>query len=282
VNNFQIALNWARFGKVFPVYESDSWEGGTFHAKKTPVTPSGHLNATQDPGLIADWWKEEPDRLVALWTEGELAVLDIDIDLETGEDGFDRIREDGLEVPNTFWVETPSGGRHYFYSVDPLNPVGPMNNYLKRFEGDRSGVDRKSGSSYVVVYVPQPPERSDLTPAPQWLTAKTSSVREFEYTGTLSSWLTMLSPGLPDWAVFNAIAAFPDTDFGHQEMIVRQVQLVRLGAENHSGVEEALELLRSLWLHGDYNTEKYRLDWTRSLEGAVRKFGGARGIEASK
>lgn len=282
MNNLEIALNWAKFRKVFPVYECDTWRDGELRARKTPVTTHGHLDATQDPEQIKSWWNDEPTRLVAIWLDREVAVLDIDVDLETGEDGFERIREDGLDVPSTFWVATPSGGRHYFYAVDPLRPVGPSNNYLKRFNGDRSGVDRKSGSSYVIVYISQPPQLSELTRAPEWLTAKTSNVQEFEYTGTLNSWLSMLSPGLPDWAVINAIAAFPDTDFGHQEMIVRQVQLVRLGAENHSGVEEGLELLRSLWLFGDYNTEKYRLDWARSLEGAVRKFGGARGIEVSK
>jgi hypothetical protein len=282
VNNLDTALNWAGFRKVFPVYECDTWRDGELRARKTPVTTHGHLDATQDPEQIKRWWTDEPTRLAAIRLDSEVAVLDIDVDLETGEDGFERIREDGLQVPDTFWVATPSGGRHYFYAVDPLTPVGPSNNYLKRFNGDRSGVDRKSGSSYVVVYASQPPKLEKLSRAPEWLIAKKSNAQEFEYTGTLNSWIGSLSPGLPDWAVFNAISAFPDTDFGHQEMIVRQVQLVRLGAENHSGVEEALELLRSLWLHGDYNTEKYRLDWTRSLEGAVRKFGGARGIEASK
>lgn len=276
MNNLDVALNWARFGKVFPAYECDTWDGSKFRGKKTPATLSGHLDATQDPDQIVKWWEKDPNRLVALWTENGLAVLDIDIDLETGEDGFDRIREDGLEVPNTFWVETPSGGRHYFYSVDPLNPVGPKNNYLKRFEGDRSGVDRKSGSSYVVVYAPYPPALSELTRAPEWLTAKISSGPEFEYTGTLDSWLSALAPGTPDRVVFKAMTTFPDTDFGHQDMISLQVRLVRLGAEGHPGVEEALEFLRSLWLFGPFNTEKYRLDWIRSLEGAVRKFGGAR------
>ena len=282
MNNLETALNWSSFRKVFPVYECDTWRNGELRARKTPVTTHGHLDATQDPERIKGWWTNEPSRLVGIWLENEVAVLDIDIDLDTREDGYERIREDGLAVPNTFWVQTPSGGRHYFYSVDPLNPVGPKSNYLKRFDGDRSGVDRKSGSSYVVVYVAQPPALEELTQAPDWFIAKSSNSQEFEYTGTLESWLSKLSPGLPDWAVFNAITAFPDTEFDHQEMIVGQVQLVRLGAENHSGVEEALELLRALWLFGPFNTEKYRLDWTRSLEGAVRKFGGARGEAATK
>lgn len=279
MNNLEVAMNWANFRKVFPVYECDTWRDGELRTRKTPVTTHGHLDATQDLDQIRRWWDNEPTRLVGVWLESEVAVLDIDVDLETGEDGFERIREDGLEVPNTFWVETPSGGRHYFYSVDPLNPVGPKNNYLERFKGDRSGVDRKSGSSYVVVYVAEPPQRSELTLAPDWLTAKKTSSKEFQYTGTLESWFSNLSPGLPDWPVFRAMSAFPDTDFGHQEMIASQVRLVRLGAENHTGVEEALELLRALWLFGPFNTEKYRLDWIRSLEGAVRKFGGARDEE---
>ncbi len=282
MNNLETALSWSSFRKVFPVYECDTWRSGELRARKTPVTTHGHLDATQDPEKIKGWWTNEPSRLVGIWLENEVVVLDIDIDLEGREDGYERIREDGLDIPNTFWVETPSGGRHYFYSLDPLTPVGPKNNYLERFKGDKSGVDRKSGSSYVVVYAATPPTLESLTRAPEWLIAKKSTLEEFEYTGTFETWLSTLAPGLPDRAVFNAMTAFPDTDFGHQEMIVRQVQLVRLGAENHSGVEEALELLRSLWLFGPFNTEKYRLDWTRSLEGAVRKFGGARGEGAAK
>ncbi len=282
MNNLERAFTWSAFGKVFPTYECDTWLDGELRARKTPTTTHGHLDATQDPEVIRNWWSREPQRLVGLWLENETVVLDIDVDLDTGEDGFERIREEALEVPDTFWQQTPSGGRHYFYSVDPANPVGPSNNYLKRRTGDKSGVDRKSGSSYVVVYSDQPPKRETLAPAPDWLLSKTANSQECQYTGTLESWLNKLAPGVADWAVFRAIAGFPDSDFGHQEMIGRQVQLVRLGAENHTGVEEALDLLRALWLFGPFDTEKYRLDWIRSLEGAVRKFGGARGEVVAK
>jgi hypothetical protein len=63
-------------------------------------------------------------------------------------------------------------------------------------------------------------------------------------------------------------------DFDHQVMITKQTELVRLGAEGHPGVGEALELLNNLWTIGQYDTEEYRIEWTAALEGAVRKFGG--------
>jgi len=282
MSNLEIAHKWSKFGKVFPAYECDRWERSKLFARKTPATRNGHLDATQDPDRICQWWAFNPDRLVGLWLEDEVVVLDIDIDLETVEDGFERIRSEDLEVPKTFWQKTPSGGRHYFYRANPLKPLGPWNNYLKKHSGDRSGVDRKSGSSYVIAYASEPPLRNLLADVPVWLTRTRANPRLNEYTGTVQSWLASLVEGIPDWAVFDAISRFPETDFDHQVMISCQVELVRLGAENHSGVEEALELLSALWTFGPYDTQECRQDWIRALEGAVRKFGGSRTLGASK
>jgi hypothetical protein len=46
----------------------------------------------------------------------EPVVLDIDIDLEASEDGFDTIGFMGLLIPASFEQVIPSGGMHIFLS----------------------------------------------------------------------------------------------------------------------------------------------------------------------
>lgn len=270
----QLAKLWTKAGPVFPALYKDVWRGAKLYCRKAPATINGHLDATTDINQLESWWAEDPDYLVGLALGTEIVVLDIDVDLETGEDGFDRLRTLKLPIPDTYWQETPSGGRHYFYRGVPGLSLGPWNNYLQEFQGDKSGVDRKTGSSYVIAYSEAVPDVSALATVPEWLTRQNATTSLYEYSGTLGDWLESLEPGVPDQFVTAAILSFPDSEFDHQVMIRQQMRLVRLGAEKHPGVLEALDLLRTLWTFGKYNTEEYRLEWIRALEGAVRKYGG--------
>lgn len=268
------ALAWGKFRRVFPAYEADTWDQGKLHMLKSPATKNGHLDATQDEHTIRNWWEANPDRLVGVWIGDQFVVLDIDLDLDKAEDGFHFLAERELECPNSYTQETPSGGQHIFYR-NPGDALKPLNNYLSVDKVTRSGLDRKTGSSYVIAYSATPPIGDELAYAPDWLLENTPPIRQFEYSGTLEDWLANLNPLVADYRVVDAIKRFPTVDFDHQVMITKQTELVILGAEGRPGIAEAIDLLHALWTFGQYDTEEYRIEWTAALEGAVRKFGGS-------
>lgn len=267
------ALAWSKFRPVFPAYEVDTWIGRDLHMTKSPATKRGHLDATQDEQKIRKWWSENPNRLVGVWIGEDFVVLDIDLDLEKAEDGFHFMAEQSLKCPETFIQTTPSGGQHAFYRYRGA-PLGPRNNYLSPDNVIRTGLDRKTGSSYVIAYEEYPPTLSSLADAPAWLCVLTTSIRQQEYSGTLDDWLQSLNPNIADYRVIDAMKRFPMDDFDHQVMITKQTELILLGAAGHPGIPEALDLLHALWTFGEFDTEEYRIEWTAALEGAVRKFGG--------
>ncbi len=268
------ALAWSKFAPVFPAYEVDTWVGGNLHTRKSPATRNGHLDATQIETEIRRLWAANPNRLVGVWIGNETVVLDIDLDLEKTEDGYHFLAKHSLHCPESYEQLTPSGGKHIFYR-NPGKPLGPDNNYRSPNKKlIRTGLDRKTGSSYVIAYTDTPPKSSVLADAPEWLLDETKTAQLSEYSGTLDEWLAGLNPSIADYRVIDAIRRFPMQDFDHQVMITKQTELVFLGAQGCSGVAEALDLLQSLWLFGPYDTEEYRIEWTAALEGAVRKFGG--------
>ncbi len=268
-------LAWRAFRPVFAAFEVDTWKGSTVHTVKSPDTKRGHLDATQDANEIRSKWLQNPNRLVGVWLGDEVIVLDIDIDVDKGEDGFNFLLENNLETPDSYSQVTPSGGRHIFYR-NPGKPLGPDNNYRSPNKKTiRSGLDRKTGSSYVIAYADTPPKLMDLADAPEWLLDETKTAQQNEYSGTLDDWIENLNRAPADYRVVDAIKRFPTEDFDHQVMITKQTELVLLGAAGHPGIAEALELLQALWLFGEYDTQEYRIEWTAALEGAVRKFGGS-------
>jgi hypothetical protein len=267
-------LAWSAFGPVFPAFEVDTWKESRVHTVKTPDTKRGHLDATHDQLTIQNWWSANPNRLVGLALGNQVIVLDIDVDLDKGEDGFNFLLENNLETPESYSQMTPSGGKHIFYR-NPGKPLGPDNNYRSPDKRTfRTGIDRKTGSSYVIAYSETPPKLAELSDAPEWLLDETKTAQLNEYSGTLDDWLENLNPATADFRVVEAIKRFPTEDFDHQVMITKQTELVLLGAGGHPGIPEALELLQALWLFGEYDTHEYRIEWTAALEGAVRKFGG--------
>ena len=268
------AIAWSKFRPVFPAYESDTWVGGSLHKCKSPATRNGHLDATQDELLVRSMWASSPNRLVGVWLGDDIVVNDIDVDLDKAEDGFNFLLENNLETPESYSQITPSGGKHIFYR-NPGKPLSPDNNYRSPDKKTiRTGLDRKTGSSYVIAYSDTPPNFTELADAPEWLLDETKTAQRNEYSGTLDDWIENLNPATADYRVVNAIKRFPTEDFDHQVMITKQTELVLLGAAGHPGIAEALELFQALWLFGEYNTNEYRIEWTAALEGAVRKFGG--------
>lgn len=272
----QRAFNWVDAGHaVFICHEKDEWEGSSFHSIKSPATRNGHLDAVTTREEVQRMWAPNPNRLVGVRVDDDKTVLDVDIDPESGTDGYYTLEINGLTYPDSYQVTTPSGGLHVYFKNSSGHKLGPAVN-LKLANGTvLDGIDRRAGSSYAIAYSDTPPLLKDLAPAPEWLCTPSPQVDQSPFTGTFKEWFNALQPGPADTRVAWAINDFPDSEFGHDVMITKQAHLVRLGAEGCHGVQDALAGLMALWTHPPYDTPKFQLEWNAALEGAVRKFGGA-------
>lgn len=106
--------------------------------KKAPATEHGLKDATTLEGLdnIVDWYESYPNDNVAIVTgkiSGNLGVIDIDLDDDSGKDGYEFLRrwehEHG-ELPETWTVETARGGMHMYYRFDGGVPRNSSNEEL--------------------------------------------------------------------------------------------------------------------------------------------------------
>jgi len=263
--NLYRALGWAALGfRIFPVREKDSWENNKLKKRKAPYPGNGLDGAITDPALLTKYWTANPDHLVGVVCGTLANVLDIDTD----HDGWKSLEAAGLDdIPETWFQATPSGGEHHVYRGEPgLSPTQDHNR-LK-------GVDRRAGQAYFIAYSDQIPESLDeLRPAPNWLREQTAKVEGNWYSGTVSDWLTE-NNGVVDVTMAGAMQRFPAEDFNGAEMLKRQTEIVKLGAEGHGGATKALDMLKALWLKDPYNTPTYQKRWDDALRGAIRKWGG--------
>jgi hypothetical protein len=94
---------------------------------KRPATPNGFKDASTDPDIIRAWWTRYPQALIGRPTGAAsgVVVLDLDNDATTGADGdsalADLIAAYG-DLPETWEVMTPRGGRHIYFSPS-LTPI---------------------------------------------------------------------------------------------------------------------------------------------------------------
>lgn len=277
MSNLDRALKWASLGQpVFPCHEMD-WinpANGRLHQFKSPRTDEGFKEATTLESVIRTWWTEYPDHLVGV-VMNELVVLDIDMSMEKGKDGWSELFENDLEPPATFSVTTHSGGNHYFYrQPEGLNLSPTVGLRIGEFVklGD---VDRRAGNSYVIAWSDRvPPSLDELSIAPDWLCHQNPVLSLRNFVGTVQEWFANLPSGSASAPIVNAIGGFPSGDFNRQVMLAKQLHLVFLGRDGERGVAQALKALRELWLAGNWNQPKYELDWNRGLAGAIFKFGG--------
>lgn len=121
------ALDYAERG--WPVFPCRPGE-------KRPDTPHGCKDATTDAGQIRRWLIGQPNANVAIATGHELFVVDED----TG--GAEAIA--ALDLPVTYTVRTPSGGRHFYFRLPHGVTLGNSTRKLG------VGVDTRGTGGYVV------------------------------------------------------------------------------------------------------------------------------------
>ncbi|WP_439567747.1 bifunctional DNA primase/polymerase [Sphingopyxis sp.] len=113
-----------------------------------PEPPKGsggvHLASAHGAAIHA-MWSRWPDAHIGVATGQRSGLYVLDVDRKAGRDGFAALIAKGLALPNTFWTDTRSGGRHYFFAI-------PRDG-LRRFVSDAGivaeGVDRRGDGGYV-------------------------------------------------------------------------------------------------------------------------------------
>jgi len=156
------ALTYGRAGlRVFPCDPRD----------KTPLVARGYKAATRDPKQIRAWWTQWPNAMIALATgvQTGIFVLDVDVDLEKGIDGFASLAALEMEhgkLLETLRSVTPRGGMHfYFLWRDGIkNSAGKLG----------AGLDVRGDGGYVIL----PPSRRADGQGYEW--AETSAPAPIE------------------------------------------------------------------------------------------------------
>ncbi len=158
---------------VFPLLPGKKTPGLGMHFKD---------QATRDPDQVTRLF-QGGDWNIGIYTgkfgDGQaLLVVDVDNKGEKrGDDEVLRLELEGFDLPRTFTVATPTGGRHLFYRVGA--PVRQGANVLGR------GVDVRSRGGYVVGVGSETADgaytvldAAAVTPAPAWLVERCGKSRE--------------------------------------------------------------------------------------------------------
>lgn len=104
----QAAVRYAARGwSVFPCRP-----GGK--APLATVAPHGHLDATNDPETVWNWWFRNPEANIGLHVEMSGFVV-VDPDLYKPDCQWGNFAA-GHEIPRTLEQSTPRGGRHLFFA----------------------------------------------------------------------------------------------------------------------------------------------------------------------
>ena len=265
------ALALAELGiHVFPV--------NTAGDTKVPLTTRGHLDATTDPDRITAWWDEFPEASPGV-AAGPSGLVLLDVDAKNGKDGWQSLMEAWVDIPDTLNYDTPTGGVHYVYESDrgDLNGVA---NYRKM-----DGVDRRAGSSFFVWWGGVPDDRDVFTQAPEWLLDPARRRTERAFEGDTADWFESLTPGEPNVLVRRAMERVTE-DMSHSEMVERQYEAVRLGAEGNPGVPQLLDAIQDAWLNRppeNHTTpeSQWQYKFFEALDSGIAKYGELIGLVKS-
>jgi len=164
----EIALGYAKTGwPVFPCHPKN----------KRPLIQNWPEIASTDPAIIEHWWGKYPDAMIGVPTgpRSGIFVVDVDRDLSKNLDGEAALAALG-PIPDTATVETPRGGKHYYFLYDVDSPVRNSAGSIAR------GVDVRGDGGYVIAAGSVNAEGREykwhypiglfpVEPAPEWLLA---------------------------------------------------------------------------------------------------------------
>jgi putative DNA primase/helicase len=171
MNMLDSALSYTSQGfRVFPLIPN----------LKRPATSNGCLAATLDEAQVKAWWTKTKTANIGLAT-GD-GILALDFDCKHGQPGLETLAElvkKGLPI-NTLNSTTPTGGKHYLYTLPEGLKFGNRASALP-------GLDIRGDSGYIVVAPSKTTANAEektvdgcyewadpnaeILPAPEWLLA---------------------------------------------------------------------------------------------------------------
>jgi hypothetical protein len=240
-----------------------------FHIVPVPVNADGsnnyslnkkELNIATD-AQVDSYWHVDPTRRVAV-THPTIGFIDVDV--KNGKNGFEVLRNAGYELPDTYNYETKSGGRHYVVRF----PAGSAKWVPVE------GVDVQVGNGLAVWYgdVISDEELSGIALAPSWAIKTASQEPQKTATDAWNGevWYNTLPEGNFSQGVQAVLTRIPE--YGHivhDDMIRLQYALVAEAAKGGIGVPKAMELLKSAYLSGEYDTPEHQKEWNDGLSKLV-------------
>ena len=133
------AEQYAKLGlAVFPVLPQS----------KRPAVVNGLKDATTDVATIRDGWHHNPMFNIGMSTgsvSGGVIVIDVDLDDDSGKDGYEYLRQwekEHGELPETVTAITGRGGMHLFYRV---------REEIRNTTNEELGIDLRGDGGYVML-----------------------------------------------------------------------------------------------------------------------------------
>ncbi len=166
----QAALDYAARGwPVFPCHpETKRPLVGALPGE--PKGSGGLKRATTSAEVITSWWTKWPKAMIGLPTGPLIGAFVIDVDAGADKDTGEVFDADALlaalegqvgELPETWTVETPRGGRHLYFYSPFLDRIGNRAGLI----GPKSRIDVRGDGGYVIA----PPSVRDDGKAYRWM-----------------------------------------------------------------------------------------------------------------
>lgn len=131
-NLMQAALDYAARGwYVFPCIEKGE------KAKK-PYTKNGFKDASTDPKIIRQWWKQYPNALIGIAC-GKSGLFAVDLDVKDGRDGITNFNHLGIDHTGALQSLTPSKGYQLIFSGTG-----------KTSTNTKFGIDTRGAGGYII------------------------------------------------------------------------------------------------------------------------------------
>lgn len=232
---------------------------------KTPYTPNGFKDASNDPQQVNDWWETYEDALIGIVPAMSGKTV-IDLDNHEGKDnGFNTAKLHNL--PTTALVEgtSLSGlGKHLWFDGT-----------TKRRIGLYAGIDRVSEDGYIIVNYDLPSPEDIFQALPAGYSAIADKRHGKAFSGTTQEWLSQyegltMSDDVKSFIDSRTIQPFT----GHEFMLRTQVAMVLFATEGHGGVPEGLEALKKHWLKSPHSSKENPVtEWDTALENAIAQYG---------
>lgn len=138
--------------------------------KKPFKASHGFKDATTDAVIIRRWWAETPKADIGVATGARSGVFVIDADIYKDPHALDDLQQHIGELPETFTVKTPRGGRHLYFQMPPGRSIRNSEGRLAEV------IDVRGDGGYVVAppstFEGQPYQVLKAAPpaqAPEWL-----------------------------------------------------------------------------------------------------------------